>query len=66
MFTNNRVTRTRPYFKDWAVDAEGMFDPAVISVDELREIAQTAGTMIGLGDWRPRFGRFEATVEKIA
>lgn len=64
--TTNRVTRTRPYFKEWSVDAEGMFDPAVISVDELREIAQTAGTMIGLGDWRPRFGRFEATVEKIA
>lgn len=64
--TTNRVTRTRPQFRQWAVEAEGMFDPAIIGVDELREIADTAGRMIGLGDWRPRYGRFEAQVEKIA
>lgn len=62
----SRVTRTRPQFRHWAVEAEGMFDPAIISLDEIREIAETAGRMIGLGDWRPRFGRFEATVEKVA
>lgn len=61
----NRVTRTRPQFRDWTVDAEGVYDPAVINLEELAEIAGTAGRMIGLGDWRPRFGRFEATVEKI-
>lgn len=61
----SRVTRTRPQFRKWAAQAEGTYDPAVINLDELREIAVTAGTMIGLGDWRPRFGRFEATVEKI-
>lgn len=62
----NRVTRTRPQFREWAAEAEGTYDPAIINLDELREIAKTAGQMIGLGDWRPRFGRFEATVEKIA
>lgn len=61
----NRVTRTRPQFRDWTVDAEGVYDPAVINLEELAEIAGTAGRMIGLGDWRPRFGRFETTVEKI-
>lgn len=61
-----RVTRTRPQFRTWSVDAEGMFDPAVINLEELAEIAATAGRMIGLGDWRPRFGRFEAQVEKVA
>jgi len=60
----NRVTRTRPQFRTWIAEAEGMFDPAVISLDELREVAETAGTMIGLGDWRPRFGRFTAEVER--
>lgn len=62
----SRVTRTRPQFRTWAVEAEGEFDPAVISLDEIREIADTAGRMIGLGDWRPRFGRFTAEVERIA
>jgi hypothetical protein len=61
----NRVTRTRPHFRDWIVEADGMYDPAVINLDELREIADTAGRMIGLGDWRPRFGRFTAKLEKI-
>lgn len=62
----NRVTRTRPHFKEWAAEAEGTFDAAIISLEELREIASTAGQMIGIGDWRPRFGRYDATVEKIA
>lgn len=61
----NRVTRTRPQFRTWAVDADGMFDGAVISLEELGEIAETAGRMIGLGDWRPRFGRFDAQIEVI-
>jgi hypothetical protein len=62
----NRVMRTRPMFRQWSVYADGEYDPAVINLDELQEIADTAGRMIGLGDWRPRFGRFKATVEKLA
>lgn len=62
----SRVTRTRPQFRQWATEADGVFDPAIINLDELVEIAATAGRMIGLGDWRPRFGRFEATVERLA
>jgi hypothetical protein len=61
----SRVTRTRPQFRGWQTEAEGTYDPAIINLEELREIATTAGLMIGLGDWRPRFGRFNATVEKI-
>jgi hypothetical protein len=62
----SRVTRTRPQFRGWMVEAEGTYDPAVLNLVELREIATTAGLMIGLGDWRPRFGRFSCTVDKVA
>jgi hypothetical protein len=62
----NRVMRTRPMFRTWTVYADGIYDPSVINLEELRDIASTAGTMIGLGDWRPRFGRFVAKVEKIS
>jgi hypothetical protein len=62
----NRVTRTRPQFRQWAVEAEGMFDPNVISLEELAEVADTAGRMVGFGDWRPRYGRFTAMVEEIS
>lgn len=62
----SRVTRCRPQFREWLVEAEGEYDPSIINLAELAEIATTAGMMIGLGDWRPRFGRFTAAVEKVA
>jgi hypothetical protein len=61
----SRVTRTRPQFREWRVEAEGEFDATVINLVELGEIATTAGLMIGLGDWRPRYGRFVAEVVKV-
>lgn len=55
-----RVQRCRPVFHDWSVVFDGELDPEIISVDELRGITETAGYRLGLGDWRPTFGRFEA------
>jgi hypothetical protein len=59
----SRTMRCRPMFREWSLSAEGYLDETQIELDELRQIAQRAGKLIGLGDWRPRFGRFEATVE---
>jgi hypothetical protein len=61
-----RVTRTRPQFRQWAAEAVAEYDPAIIDLGSIQDIAVTAGLRVGLGDWRPRFGRFEATVEKVA
>ena len=61
-----RVMRTRPIFREWRVDAEGVIDPAVIDIEELKQMGETAGHLIGLGDWRPRYGRFMAQVVKRA
>lgn len=63
--TTSRVMRTRPMFRQWKVDALGILDGAVLSLPDLRSIAVTAGQRVGLGDYRPRFGRFEATIEQI-
>lgn len=60
-----RVMRCRPTFSNWAVQAQGVLDTEVLELDELADIATTAGQLIGLGDWRPRFGRFEAKVERV-
>lgn len=60
-----RVTRTRPLFRDWTVQADGILDTAVLELHELKAIAETAGQLVGLGDWRPRFGRFEAEVTAL-
>lgn len=58
----NRVMRCRPMFRQWRVAAEGALDTSVLSLEELRGIAETAGAMIGIGDYRPRYGRFLAEV----
>lgn len=59
-----RTMRCRPVFRAWRTAANGILDTSVLSLEELRGIAEQAGLMVGLGDWRPRFGRFAATVEK--
>jgi hypothetical protein len=57
-----RVTRTRPVFKSWATVIEGSFDEEVFDLADLERFAQTAGLYIGVGDWRPKHGRFLAEV----
>ena len=54
----SRTTRCRPHFPQWTVEADGIIDPSILEMEELRQIAETAGSVIGLGDWRPRYGRF--------
>lgn len=61
----SRTMRCRPLFQSWRVQAEGILDPTVLELDDLTTIATNAGQMIGLGDWRPRYGRFTATVERV-
>ncbi|WP_414167151.1 hypothetical protein ACMATS_05955 [Streptoverticillium reticulum] len=61
-----KVVRTRPIFKNWSCEAEGILNTTVLSLDELQEIATNAGTMIGIGDYRPRFGRYKARVTPLA
>lgn len=63
--TTSRVMRCRPIFQQWTVEADGILDPEIIDFPSLQQIAETAGHRIGIGDWRPRFGRFAATVERI-
>jgi hypothetical protein len=59
---SGRVMRCRPVFHRWTLDALGTFDASLIDAGPLQEIASTAGRLIGLGDWRPRYGRFTATI----
>lgn len=62
----SRTMRCRPWFPEWKVQADGILDPSVLELEDLATIADNAGSLIGLGDWRPRFGRFTATVERVA
>lgn len=66
--------RVRPMFGKWAVITSLMVvDPkeSGITQEVLQKILNKAGSLCGLGDWRPssrtpgQFGRFSATVEPL-
>ena len=59
----NRVQRTRPRFLPWAITIEVQYDPLMLNENDVRGIVQRAGSDIGFGDWRPKFGRF--TVQSV-
>lgn len=61
----SRVQRTRPIFRQWAVEATAEVDPALLNLESVASIATDAGSMVGLGDFRPRYGRFVAQVEAL-
>ena len=66
--------RVRPMFEKWAVITTLMVvDPKEYGITQevLQKILNKAGSLCGLGDWRPssrtpgQFGRFSATVEPL-
>jgi len=56
---SSRCIRVRPLFRQWSLEFEVIFDERLLSGSELSEFIETAGRIIGLGDWRPKYGRFE-------
>ena len=56
-----KTLRTRPCFKEWQLTFNVMYDETVLEEAQIMRAMQRAGERIGIGDYRPRFGRF--TVE---
>jgi len=54
-----RVMRCRPIFREWEVEFTATYDPSVVDRESLIRFCETAGRVIGLSTYRPRFGRFE-------
>ena len=59
-----KVMRYRPIFRKWSTAATVAFNEEVVSESDVRKALIDAGSLIGLGDYRPRFGRFN--VEFVA
>lgn len=54
-----RVMRCRPMFAKWSCAFTVEWDPSLIKNEsQLLEIVECAAR-VGVGDWRPKFGRFE-------
>jgi len=54
------ITRTRPAMRaGWAAEIQLMCGlPEYISTNDLRETIESAGRLVGVGDFRPTYGRF--------
>ena len=61
----SRTMRTRPVFSDWTAELPVEVDPTIWDVDTLAHVWKDAGTYAGLGEMRPVFGRFVATLEEV-
>jgi hypothetical protein len=57
---NARVARMRPRFESWQAIVKLKFEPTTLNVSRIDDWLKVAGSQIGVGDWRPQFGRFEA------
>jgi hypothetical protein len=58
----SRVMRTRVMIPDWKLKFRVNFNDEFINDEDLANSVQEAGEIIGIGDWRPRYGRFEASL----
>lgn len=54
----SKIMRYRPILRSWILRATIAINEDVVNVSEVKKAVQDAGALIGLGDYRPRFGRF--------
>lgn len=59
-----RIMRTRPKFNQWGLKFTVHYLPSAFDPAEIIEFVTTAGRVAGLGDNRPRFGRYDVVSSK--
>lgn len=61
----SRIIRIRPMVPSgWSLSVGVEFDETIVNEKDVIEAAVQAGATVGLGDWRPKFGRFTVEVVK--
>jgi hypothetical protein len=53
------IMRMRPIFREWSLDVAISYLPDIVNRDTVMQWCDIAGRLIGLSDWRPKYGRFE-------
>ena len=60
---SSRVARTRPIFQEWSAVITLNVEDTLVNPSRVDEWLVAAGSQVGVGDWRPQYGRF--TVERV-
>jgi hypothetical protein len=56
------VMRTRPIFRDWSLIVPIQFMDDLITEAQLKDTITEAGQVVGICDYRPKYGRFNVEV----
>jgi hypothetical protein len=59
----SKVPRMRPIFREWSAVITLSTEDTLVNEARVYEWLAAAGTQVGVGDWRPQYGRF--TVERL-
>jgi len=63
IISRSRVLRTRPRFDEWSVSFQVEFIKEVIDRQDVTDALEKAGLVCGLGDYRPKYGRFIVQID---
>lgn len=55
-----KVVRTRPIFTEWTAIVSVNIENTIVNPARVDDWFSIAGTQVGIGDWRPQHGRFQA------
>ena len=58
-----KVMRYRPIFIEWSARVQVAVNPDVLNLNEAKRAIEDSGKLIGVCEYRPRFGRFEVSYE---
>ena len=56
-----KVMRYRPIFLEWATEVQVAVNTDVLDVREVQKAIEDSGKLIGVCEYRPRFGRFDVS-----
>jgi hypothetical protein len=59
-----RTMRTRPIFRMRRVATTLELATDLMNLDDFVRVAEAAGSMAGIGTWRPRYGRYDVEVKQ--
>jgi len=61
VISRSRIMRSRPKFNDWELEFKININDDQVKPELVKDILEHGGRNVGLGDWRPKYGRFEVT-----
>ncbi len=60
-----KVMAYRPLFREWMAEVDVIIDEELFDIEDLKRCWETAGKLMGIGDFRPFFGRYSVSIEEV-